>query len=158
MLNRIALTTAAAGLVLAFTGTAGADAALAVTARCEGKWVTVAVDVPDTAVVIAQYGGKTVAVGNRFVPDTGGGNPSGDYDITIVLEQWDTTAAGHTIIASGTVRTPNCVPVAPTTTAPPTTTLEAAQASVVRVESVITDIHHGHDVWRHIVEAVRTYV
>jgi hypothetical protein len=43
-----------------------------------------------------------IAYGNHFVPDTGGGNAAGDYDITIELQ-----AEGRT----GSVRTPNCGPV-----------------------------------------------
>lgn len=123
----------------------GVDAA----ARCEGKWVVVEVNEPSTSVVVATWGGKSVMVGNRFIPDIGGGNAAGDYDIDITLEVRASTKADAAVLRTGTVHTPNCAPkpaAVTTTTAPPTTTLAAVSAKRVTV---------AYDPWPAIVEAVR---
>lgn len=130
-------------VLVAFASPVSAEGGLTATASCNGKWVNVTVDAPNTVVVVAFYGGKTVAVGARFVPDTGGGNPAGDYDMDIRLETWDsTTIAGHKVLATGSVRTPNCAPAPPTTT----TATTAPTPKLVTV---------AYDPWPAIVEAVR---
>lgn len=134
-------------VAVAFAQPASAEG-LTATASCNGKWVNVTVDAPNTVVVVAFYGGKAVAVGARFVPDTGGGNPAGDYDMDIRLETWDsTTIATHKVLAAGSVHTPNCAPVATTTTVPTTTTTTTLAAPKL--------VTVAYDPWPAIVEAVR---
>jgi hypothetical protein len=102
-----ALTVAA--LALTATPTAAETDTLKVSASCNDKWVIVTVDVPDTATIVARRpGGNWIVYGNRFIPDTGGGNAAGDYDITMRLEQRTDTALDAAVIAAGKVTTPDC--------------------------------------------------
>lgn len=79
-------------------------------ARCEGKWVVVDVDAPNTVRVtyqrLAPIPGNEIESGNHFIPDTGGGNPSGDYDNDLLIKVWD----NGRVVGSMTLRTPSCVP------------------------------------------------
>lgn len=114
---------AVAAIALGFGTAVSADPAVTATAACTGrnnKWVTVTVDAPQDAIVIGYWGeAGPRQTGTRFVPDAGGSNPTGDYDIDIRLELWDIpTIEGHKVLATGSVHTPSCYSPKLATTVP----------------------------------------
>lgn len=150
-----------------------APPALTATAVCNGKWVNVTVNAPDSAIIVAKRPtGNWVAYGNKFVPDTGGSNAAGDYGIILALEQWDTTQTPHIVLAAGSVNTPYCgvkvvcVPLnderhttctrPPVPTTPPTTLVtqkpEPLYTAPLKLVTVVEQ--EAYDVWAAIVGSV----
>ena len=119
-MKRHVLLTAILGLVCGATlymGAAQATPTVTATATCGGrnnKWVQVTVDAPADSVIVV----NGIQRQPRFVPDTGGSNPAGDYNQTLRIELWDTpTIEGHEVLATGQVVTPACTTAKLVTTA-----------------------------------------
>jgi len=142
--------------------------ALTATAVCNGKWVVVTVDAPDEAKILGKRpNGNWIAYGNKFVPDTGGANPAGDYDITIDLQRVQgNEQGGMNVVQVGSVHTPNCgpkvicvpinderhttctTPTPPTTTTPPALVAEPMKLTTIAVKAPT------YDVWPAIVGSI----
>jgi hypothetical protein len=129
------------------------SATLTASASCNGKWVIVTVDAPDTATILATWGGKTVAVGNKFVPDTGGANPTGDYGLTIALESraWVGSENGHYATTKATVTTPTCTPLVTQEAAPTPPVVETQVTAPTAKQATVPPTY---DVWADIVQAI----